>query len=122
MRLPFPTGHAKKIQPDRRMLVGEHTREPRPRRLYIDAELLVKLPGERALRQLTGLDLAAGKFPPARIHFSRGPLCEQEGTVGAQDHCRGDFDDHVTFSTWRRRTWSRADRTSLARTGRRCGR
>ena len=57
----------------------------------------MQLARERVLGGFARLDLAAGKFPPARIHLAGRALREQEAAVWPFDDRGGDF-DHYFFS------------------------
>src|SRR4051812_23127597 len=75
-----------------RVLVSVHAGDPGIRSRHLDAELLVQLASERDLQVLSGIDLAAGKLPPARVDLARRAPAEEKRAVGALDHRRDDFD------------------------------
>lgn len=62
-----------------------------------DAEFLVQFAHQRVVRRFTGLDLAAGEFPEARVEAARRALAEQElhSAVGCApfDDGGGDFSE-----------------------------
>jgi hypothetical protein len=58
--------------------------------LDADAEFLDALAGQGLLVGLAGLDLAAGKFPPAGRLGWRGSLARQHATI-RDDHRRNDY-------------------------------
>ena len=91
LRLAFPRGDAKEMQPHRRMGIRIDARDPGRGGGDGDAELFGELAAERGARILARLDLSAGKFPVAGIRLALGALREQERAVGPLDHGRGDF-------------------------------
>ena len=101
-RFAVPLGDAEKIEPHGGVRIGENPRQPRPGAAHFDAEFFVQLARKGLLGGLAGFDLAAGKLPPAGIHLAGRALREQEGPIGAQDHRRGDLDDHAIFSVLKR--------------------
>src|SRR5512140_2882873 len=76
-----------------RIIVAPH--EPGRRASHGESELFVELPVECRALGLSGLDLAARKFPIPRVDLARWALREEHLTVGAHDHGRGDARDRT---------------------------
>src|SRR6185503_5822510 len=90
-----PARDAKEIQSHGGVLVDMHAADPWVRRLHVDPQFLVQLALERALGGLAGLDLAAGKLPPAGVDLAGRALREQETAVRPLDDRSGNVDDHL---------------------------
>ena len=80
-RLAVPFEHAEEMELDVRVRIAEALHEPRRGAAHVDAELLGELAVERCARRLARLELAAGKFPVARVGFAGRPLREQHAAV-----------------------------------------
>jgi hypothetical protein len=93
VRLAAPLEHAKEMKLDVRVRVDVALDEPRRSAHHGEAELFMQLAVERGTRRFAGFQLAAGKFPVARVRLAERTLGQQHVAVRPQDDCRRDADN-----------------------------
>ena len=97
-RIAVPFEHAEEVQEDVGVRITVPLHEPRRGAAHGETQLFGELAVERFPRGLAGLELAAGKFPVARVGLAGGALREQHLPVRAQDDGRRDVQEDVAHA------------------------
>src|SRR5690606_30476151 len=89
--LAIPVEDATEVQAHPGMRIRVLADDPGGRGAHPDAQFLVQLARERRRDRFTGLQLAAGEFPPARIGLAGRSLAEQDAAPVIEDESDGNL-------------------------------